>query len=279
MRAGEQQRLLLSIPAPQLTAEASFATDDKGLRVTPQWRSKSLQSFRLAWREFSRDEPSGLLTMRSAIPIARGLGSSTADCAAAMRAAANCFGATLEPEHIADLAHRVERYSDSTIFTNELAIFRHDVGKVFERLPGAAPRLQLLLIEDPSATGVVTEEMTRPIYNDGELRLFDIALKELRRAARRADAQAFASVAELSAEINQRHAPKPQRSELLKLTRAAGALGLGCAHSGDMQVMIFADIDSSSARISWTEERLQNLGLRSAGVLRTCIDSVKPAPH
>jgi uncharacterized protein involved in propanediol utilization len=239
--AGKIQRVLISIPAPALSSTAIYTpAEEQGFTVSPLWKQKSRDAFIQAWRALSDAPIKGQLKIRSNIPVSRGMGSSTADCVSAIRAAASYFGKELAPERIAALAHQAECYSDATMFEEHLTAFDHFEGRVIEILPGDVPELQLAIIEPLlGASRVETDGLSRPSYLPEELHIFSDCLRQMRAALGNSDVQGIAAIAEISAEIDHKYHPKPRRDELLALARKHGALGVACAHSGDIQILLF----------------------------------------
>lgn len=243
VRSGKLERVLVSIPAKQLVAHAVFAAQDSAkLQVEPTWKKKGLLAFSLASRCIAGTVPGGRLQIYSNIPIARGLGSSTADCVAAIRTAATYWQHELSAEEVAHLAHEAECYSDSTMFDDTLVLFEHCHGKMLERLPGSMPRMRMLVIEDAaSSTPIETDTIKRPQYSKAELDYFAEAVQTLKQALLQGNPHAVADVAWMSAQINQRYFPKPRLDRAQEIALATGGYGVAVAHSGDAIILLYPE--------------------------------------
>jgi len=245
-------RILISIPAPELQSHATFRISaDGGLAISPGWKQKSLKAFQLAWLQFSSTAPRGTLGIQSNIPVSRGMGSSTADCVAAIRAAASFWNCELPQEQIAMLAHRAECFSDATMVEDRLVVFEHCEGRIHEYLEGAIPNLQLLVVEPKVGRRVIdTDLLVRPKYSEEEIRQFSECLTRIRHAVATNDLREIASIARISARINQKYHPKPKAAEIERIAAESGALGVAIAHSGDIQILLYhpASLDEKALR-------------------------------
>ncbi|MBM3798167.1 MAG: hypothetical protein FJW31_29955, partial [Acidobacteria bacterium] len=111
---GSIEPFLITLPACGLRSRAEIA-DAEAWSVEPVWKRKALRAARIAALEFGWTGCASL-QVHSVIPVARGYGSSTADCVAAIRAVANRLGQELSREATAAIAVRAEEACDSTMF-------------------------------------------------------------------------------------------------------------------------------------------------------------------
>jgi uncharacterized protein involved in propanediol utilization len=268
---GATHRILVSIPAPGLRSNARLteSTSD-GLAVFPAWKQKSLKAFQLAWAQFSRALPSGRLEIESNIPVSRGLGSSTADCVAAVRAAASHWNRTLHADQIAALAHQAEFYSDATMYEDRLVVFQHCEGRIYESLEGAIPDLRLLIVEPGDGVGKMeTDLLARPSYTPEEIRQFTECLARFRNAVAGGDIREIAAIAAISARINQRYHPKQKMREVERIAVATGALGVAVAHSGDIQVLLYSPGLFNDEVLRNAGDELEAVGMKCSQTLST----------
>jgi len=239
---GERHSVLITIPTPELGSRVHFGPAiGGGLESDPSWKRKSRRAFELAWKSLCDSPPAGCLRIDSDLPVSRGMGSSTADCVAAIRAAAHSLGRSLRENLVARLAHTAERSSDATMYGSRLMVFRHREGRVHRKLPGVTPPFDLVIVESAQgAHPVDTDRMPRPDYTRAEIAEFSQLLMRFNAAAGRSDLAEIGTIAERSADINQRYHPLPGLLETRAIARAFGALGTAIAHSGDIQVLLFA---------------------------------------
>jgi|GEM_PF-2379021 uncharacterized protein involved in propanediol utilization len=264
-------RILISIPAPSLRSSAIFTSSiGSYLAISPEWKQKSLRAFQLAWQQFSDSKPSGLLEILSEIPVSRGMGSSTADCVAAIRAAALFWNCALHADQIAMLAHQAECFSDATIYEDRLVVFQHCEGRIHEHLDGVIPDLQLAIVE-PLNDGdrIDTNLLVRPNYTADETQQFAECLSRFRRAYATNDLAEIGAIANISAQINQRYHPKRNRDSVERISSDTQALGVAIAHSGDIQVLLYRPGSLSSHGLRTMNTELEQFGMRCCRVLST----------
>jgi len=260
----EQHAVLISIPVPELGSRACFQfAAGAGLAVHPHWKRKSLRAFELAWKSLSSSPPAGHLRMASDLPVSRGMGSSTADCVAAIRVAARAHGRTLSPAQVAWLAHQAEQNSDATMYGAQLVLFRHCEGKVHRELPGSGPRFDRVLVELAAGVRPVeTDCLSRPAYTPAEIAEFNNLVARFSCAAQGSDLAGIGAVAERSADINQRYHPISRLLEVRAIARGLGAFGTAIAHSGDLQIMLFPQGALSEDRQSDLRQELARNGMK-----------------
>jgi uncharacterized protein involved in propanediol utilization len=226
---------LITLPAPCLRSEA-FAEPANTWRITPSWRSKALRSAQIAanrWRY-----PHALaISIHSTISVARGFGSSTADCVAAVRALADLIDHHCTAGEIGFIVQQAEHASDSTMFGIAPIAFLPERGEPLEPFSGEWPMMHIAAID---LGGPPTDTLTnpRPRYTSGELDEFGELLTIVRSAFTRGDAARLAQVATRSAEIQQRYCPHKRWPEFLRLAVATKAGGTAISHSGTAAALI-----------------------------------------
>jgi len=269
--AGRLHRVLVSLPCGILRSTAVFVPRRAhGLTVDPPWKVKALRAAELTL-ERCGPRRSGWITVRSNIPPCWGLGSSTADVTAVIRAVAAAFGRMLSPEEIGDLAVRSEYASDSVMCEDCAVVFAHREGLVLERLDGHLPPLEVLGFNtDPTQMGVDTLRFDRARYSSWEVEAFRPLLGLLRHAVHVQDSSLLGLVASASARMNQRFLPKPHFDQLETIAETTGAVGLQVAHSGSVAGILFeprtAELDE---RVRSGQALLRELGCETTWRFRT----------
>ena len=129
-----------------------------------------------------------------------------------------------------------------------IALFDHLGGRIAQSL-GPPPPMRVLVLEfagevDTEAFNAETR-VTDVHQNDGRFRE---ALDLIATGVANGSPRQIGDGATLSSQLNQGVLPKPQLSDVLKLSRAAGALGVNVAHSGTVIGLLF---DADAERISW----------------------------
>ena len=261
---GVERRFLVSIPAPELNSLAVFdQSSSETLEVQPGWKKKALQAFTLASLSLTGRQPTGTLRISSNIPVSRGLGSSTADCVAAIRAAASHAQQSITAAEIASLAHQAECYSDGTMFEDALVIFDHCNGRAIAAIDAAIPEFDILIAEEiANPTLIHTDEFVRPEYSAEEIRQFASLLSDLQQSLRQQDHQLLGKVAQASAAINQRYMEKPLLKQAEAIVREQGGIGVAIAHSGDVLILLFAHNALTEEMREGLSRKLQDVGLR-----------------
>ncbi len=182
----------------------------------------------------------GSIDVISTVPHSVGMGSSTADVTATIRAIADFHGATPSAEEIGRVAIRAEYASDPLMIDDRAVLFAHREGVVLETL---GPRLPSMIVvgcdADPVPGGIDTVALTPAEYSDADIGKFCDLRSELRAAVVTGDVAGVGRVATASALINQRFLPKPSLAFLLNACHGYGGCGVQVAHSGTLAGVIF----------------------------------------
>lgn len=278
----EEQQLhavLVSIPVSELGSQACFRPGPGvDLTVHPHWKQKSRRAFALAWECFSRVPPGGSLRIQSDLPVARGMGSSTADCVAAIRAAACVHGGRLSEEQIAGLAHQAEKNSDATMYGRDLVLFCHREGRAHRKLFCRCPSFDLALVEATRGSrSIETDSLQRPAYTSAEIAEFSHLVARFSQAIRLRELETMGAVAERSADINQRYHAMPGLLQVRAIARDLGAYGTAIAHSGDLQIMLFPRGALEEDRKALLQRELSRNGLKLWRTLTETRDAERAA--
>jgi uncharacterized protein involved in propanediol utilization len=224
---GAVEPFLITLPAPSMLSRATVEASGEW-RVEPAWKTKALTAARIAARAWQWPGAASL-SVSTEIPVARGYGSSTADCTAAIRAVGAMLGLAPTNAEIASLASVAEGPCDPTMFGCEPVAFLPLQGRVLRCFEGGWPVDLETEIVELGGPPVNTCEIPRPDYSAAELDEFQ---QLLHAAFASRDACALGRVASRSAEIHQRHRPHPEWYGLRERAQAGHAVGLAIAHSG-----------------------------------------------
>jgi uncharacterized protein involved in propanediol utilization len=231
LRAG-----LVTLPHPGRTVHAHFEPGPV-VTVGPGHRPKAERAAALtlaSLHERSRGEARsphgaargpGRVTLSGGVPPGLGMGSSTADVVATIRAVALAHGVVLEPGEIARIAVAAEAASDPLMFDDgRVRLFAQRDGRVLETLADALPPMRVVgtLLGGPVDTPAEPPPLRRPA-------LYAILLHRLRAALTSGDAVGVARVATASARLN-----RTDLAPLLAAAEQARALGVQVAHSGNV---------------------------------------------
>ncbi|MFE6853444.1 hypothetical protein ACFVDH_21970, partial [Streptomyces sp. NPDC057674] len=133
---------LVTLPLAGPGSRADFVrrpgTPPEALTVVPADRGKAARAAGLAVAECAREAglpPSGgQLRLTGDVPVGLGMGSSTSDVIATVRAVADAYGLRLAPAAVARLAVAAERASDPLMLDARPVLFAQREGRVLEVL-------------------------------------------------------------------------------------------------------------------------------------------------
>jgi uncharacterized protein involved in propanediol utilization len=240
---GRVHRALVTLPYPERGSQAQFYPSDHhwGIVGTPEL-SKVRRAAILALRRFSTHPgpvKGGQIEIVSDVPRGIGMGSSTSDVTATIRAVADFYGVLLSHEEVGRMAVRAECASDSIMIDDRVVLFAHREGVVLETFGPRLPPMVVVGCDTQPGVHVDTLEFPPARYDDREIAAFQVLRAALRRAVACGDVELLGRVATSSARINERFLPKPGLAQLLDLGRRLGGCGIQIAHSGTLAGLIF----------------------------------------
>jgi uncharacterized protein involved in propanediol utilization len=229
--------------------------------VRPHWKTKAQRAVELTL-DALEVSAAVEIELTSNIAPSRGLGSSTSDVTAAIRATLDAAGRQLPAETVARLAVAAEVASDS-VMVDRTVLFAHREGTVIEEFAGGLPALEVLGFSTSGAPGGVdTLEFVPARYTPWEIEAFGALRGLLRHALAHRDVAALGAVATASARLNQRHLPVARFEALEHIADRVGAVGLQIAHSGDVGGLLFDRRDPRlERRIGEAQRRLERSGI------------------
>jgi uncharacterized protein involved in propanediol utilization len=260
----QRRRCLLSLPCNAMYSHAVFHPDTSGsLCVTPSHKRKACRVVELTLAHLNVSGVGGEISIDSAVPEAKGCGSSTADCVAAANAAADAVNRSLSEEELARLVVEAEVASDNFMFRRAV-LFAHREGVVLEDYAKHLPKFEILGIDTAPSSHVETLIYPPAVYSWRQLQSFCALTSALRRAMCRQDIHLLGRVATASANINQEFLPKPLFPEIRQLAERTGALGVAVAHSGTVLSIL---LDPADELLEFKVDQLR-AGLNKLGILQ-----------
>ena len=272
---GRLKRVLVSIPCGIFKSEVRFTPNGSDVvEVEPKWKVKSCRAVELTLSSLGKHNYGGKVQIHSSIPVGWGLGSSTSDVTAAIRATANALNERLSPSKIATLAVRAETACDATMFGEQLVLFAQREGIVVEDFKSSLPRLAVLGFNTSSnGNGIDTIAFAPARYTWWQIEAFRPMVGLLRRAVYLRNAQLLGQVATASAAINQHYLPTLHFYELKEISTQVGALGLQVAHTGTIAGLLFdPDDPAKDDRIEQAQTLLAALGIKHRWVFHTSVN-------
>jgi L-threonine kinase len=243
----DEQDFLVNCPINLFSHSTVQASGKAGLQLHHCHRhTKIRDTIMLAAEEFAFDV-SHSLEIHSDVPRGKGMASSSADITAAFEAVCRQCDATLTAEEFAHIVTEIEP-SDCVHFPG-IAHVNHLTGHLFESMP--APRGMSILVVDCGGhidTVAFDRLRARNLYREHQA-YFKAALAMLKDGLYNGDLAAVAEAATRSAQFNQQIHCKPQFEELLTTSRAIGALGVNCAHSGTVLGVLYRSDDELKERL------------------------------
>jgi len=256
---GRVMRGLVTLRCPLYRSGATFTQDRSGqVRVLPGWRQKARRAAELTVLEIGPGA-GGCLEITSDVPLGRGLGSSTSDVLAAIRAVADSFGLVLPLADVARLAVEAETASDSLMFDHSAVLFAHREGTLIEDFRADLPPLHVLGF---GTGGSVDTLAYQPAwYTEHELDVFGELRVMLRHAIAAQDCVLLGKVATTSTWINQKRLPIPHLDEVCEVAAEAGAHGVQTAHSGNVGGLLFErHVPDLGYRVEIAQKLLRRVG-------------------
>ena len=170
------------------------------------------------------------VTLGNAIPAGKGMGSSSADIAAAVAAVGMAAGAPFAPEAIARIALAVEP-TDGVMFPG-VALFDHRGGRIARTL-GPPPPMEVIVID---AGGTVDTLEFNRVDRTARWQLIadrtDAALELVRAGIARQDAELVGRGATISAQAGHPPGLAQWVARAAAFAGEEGAAGINVAHSG-----------------------------------------------
>ena len=271
---GRLRRALVTLPYPERGSRATFYPDAASTEIfCPPGMNKTQRAAAISIDEFAGGHSprvGGRIEVSSTVPRGIGMGSSTADVTAAIRAIAAYYGVTPSAQDVGRIAVRAECASDPIMVDDGVVLFAQRAGIVLETLGRRLPPLAVVgCVAVPDAGGIDTLALEPAAYSYADAETFAALLSVLRAAVAAGDTAGVGSVATASARISQRFLPNPALEFLLDVCRRGGGCGVQVAHSGTVAGIIFDPRQSDAeANVERCAARLEKAGLELTGVIR-----------
>jgi L-threonine kinase len=179
-----------------------------------------------------------LIELINALPVGKGMASSTADIGSAVAALARYMNIDLRAADVAEIALKIEP-TDGVLFDG-IVLFDHVAGERFESI-GSAPLLEIIVLEPPDGIDTVAFNRRKTRNKSVSERLAganEAIIKEtiemVREGLSTFNHAAIGQAATLSARMNQTLLFKPELDDIIEMSQRRGALGVNVAHSGSV---------------------------------------------
>ncbi len=196
----------------------------------PEDCSKAAAAVRRTLSQMKKSKVRARLTVSNPIPRGKGMGSSSADLAAAIAATGLALGEELRPYQIAQIALSIEP-TDGVMIPG-VALFDHRAGFIRESL-GPPPPMEIVALD---LGGTVDTVQFNMIDRFGRWQAVGEqtaeALRLLRQGIANQDPALVGQGASISAEASQSVLAKPRLAEVKEFADSVGAVGVNVGHSG-----------------------------------------------
>ncbi len=207
----------------------------------------------------------GRLVLHSDVPVGIGMGSSTSDVLATVRAVASAYGLRLDPDMTVRLAVEAESACDPLMLDERPALFGPRNGRVLEVLGPDLPPLVVVGCTTGDADPVDTVSL--PDAPASAVDDYERLRDDVRRAVATGDVSVLGNACTLSARWNQSVLPKTELGALEDIAHRSGAAGVQVAHSGNVAGLI---LDARSPDLTRRLERCESL-LAESDITPACV--------
>ena len=217
-------------------------SDFAGIAAPPD-RPKTAAAVAQTLAYLNRPDLGARVSVSNPIPRGKGMGSSSADLAAAIAATGLALGVTLPPAEIARIALQVEP-TDGVMFPG-IALFDHRNGALVEELGRPMP-LEIIALDFGGAVDTVAFNQTdRQAQWQAIQPQTNTALDLVRRGLAQGNPRLLGRGAFLSAAASQQILFKPRLPDVVRFAETVNAGGVNVAHSG---VLIGILLDAQERR-------------------------------
>lgn len=267
---GRVRRALVTMPLPGRGSRAVFYPSQSHWGVLAEPGLIKARRAAIATLRELASHPSpakgGRVEITSNVPHGIGMGSSTSDVTATIRAVADSHGISLASEEVGKLAVFAEVASDSVMIDDRVVLFAQRDAVVLETFGHRLPPMIVVGCDTRPGQAVETLSFPPADYSDRELAEFGVLRAALRRAIAVDDVALLGRVATASARINQRYLPKPGLEELIELCLRHRGAGVQIAHSGTVAGLIF-DARQPGIDVEGCVTRIAELGCTVTDVI------------
>lgn len=232
------EHFLVTCPI-DLFSEVTLLQGEPGPAAGP----KAMEAVRRAWEFLGCTQAEFAITVRSELPLSKGMASSSADIAAACQAAAISVGQALTADQIADIALQIEP-TDGVFFPG-IMMFDHVFGRRRQSL-GLPPPMTLVVFDTGGQVDTLQFNSRSDLARLNQAKEAQVrqALDLVTEGLAKGDASLIGQGATVSAMANQRILFKACLPDMIDVALDFGAVGVNAAHSGTVIGAMFAGTPS-----------------------------------
>lgn len=241
------QPALITLPTRSLAATAVFTPHEQPAVTLTDPRLKKAHRAATLTIDYLRGcglshPPGGHLQLNNPMGVGLGLGSSTADVVATIRAVADCAGVTISAPCIAKLAIEAEGASDPIMWSHHssVTLFAYRQGAALRTWNQPLPPFQV--VGCCCGAPVDTNALHRrdAPFSDCEVEEYDQLIHYFHIALRNKDAAGIGDIATRSAVLNQSRLPNHHLPLLQDICADCRGVGVQIAHSGAVAGILFS---------------------------------------
>lgn len=178
------------------------------------------------------------VTVKSDLPIGKGMASSSADISAACQAAALTAGKSLTPDEIADIALSIE--PTDGIFYPGIVAFDHVHGRIRQGI-GTPPEMAIAVFDAGGEVDTVSFNQRTDLAELNAVKepMVRAAFDLVSQGIATGDCKLIGEGATMSARANQDILYKPCLETIIKVSKEYRAVGVNAAHSGTVLGILF----------------------------------------
>ncbi|QGK70120.1 GHMP kinase [Allosaccharopolyspora coralli] len=268
-------RALVTLPMTEHGTSAHFTRiPDSGLgdiAVVNADRAKARRAAEITARRCAQlagvRGSGGRLVLDSDVPVGIGMGSSTSDVLATIRAVASAFDVRLPPETTVSLAVEAETACDPLMLDERPVLFGPRNGRALEVLGPNLPPMVVLGCTTGNAAAVDTVSL--PDVPVAAVEDYERLRTDVRRAVATGDVGLLGKACTHSARLNQSLLPKKEFEALEDIARRCGAAGVQVAHSGNVAGILLDARSPDLARcLEWGTTLLAQYDMTATVVFR-----------
>jgi L-threonine kinase len=179
------------------------------------------------------------ISVKSDLPMGKGMASSSADISAACQSIALCVGKVLTPDEIADIALSIE--PTDGIFFPGVILFDHIKGKLRHSLGNAIP-MYIAIFDVGGEIDTLHFNQRRDLKKLNRSKELQVrqAMNLIMLGLATQDISLIGKGATISALANQSILFKPHLEDIIHIGLAWGAVGVNIAHSGTVVGVLFS---------------------------------------
>ena len=210
-------------------------SDESNEMIGLGWKSEAMLSKVLKYLD--RENFDFSISLKSELPIGKGMASSSADIAAIGKAAALALGFELTAEEIAALASSIE--PTDGVFYEGIVAMNPLTGQIFSKV-APLPEYKILVFDFGGEIDTITFERRSNFHLKKLPKDFDLTMTTA------------------SALANQSILHKPQLEDIVNFALPLGALGFNTAHTGTVIGVIFAENTSQKHLTKYSNAIIKN---------------------